>query len=112
MASPDDLRAAALACVGAVEQPHFGAPAFRVGGRIFAQIAVRDWQAGGPFRAILKPGEDRRMLLCEAEPAIFSPCVWGRSVSLFVALDSIDAGWLRELVHESWLQIAPSRLRA
>lgn len=106
----DDLRAAALACPGAVEKAHWGAPAFRVGTKIFAQVAVKDWEAGGPCRAILKLDEGRRMLLCEAEPAVFSPCVWGTNVSLFVALDEIEPDRLAELVRASWRTVAPKRL--
>lgn len=110
MASVDDLRSAALSCPGAVEQPHWGAPAFRVNGRIFAQIAVKDWDAGGPCRAILKLDEGRRMLLCEVEPDIFAPCVWGKSTSLFVSIASIPPDRLAELVAASWRQTAPKRL--
>lgn len=110
MATLEDLRAAAMACPEAVEEAHWGAPGFRVNGKIFAQIAVKDWEAGGPCRAILKLEEGRRMLLCEVEPALFSPCVWGRNVSLFVALDDIPAEHLAELVRESWRNVAPKRL--
>jgi hypothetical protein len=109
VASVDDLRAAALACPGAHEQAHWGAPAFRVGTRIFAQVAVKDWEAGGPYRAILKLDEGRRMLLCEAEPAVFSPCVWGTNVSLFVALEGLEPDRLSELVEASWRTVAPKR---
>lgn len=111
MATADDLRRAALACPEAVEQPHWGAPSFRVNGRIFAQIAVKDWEAGGPLRAILKLDEGRRMLLCEMEPEVFTPCVWGKSVSLFVALEAIEPGRLAELVEASWREVAPKRLQ-
>lgn len=110
VATVDDLRRAALACPEAVEEPHWGAPAFRVAGRIFAQVAVKDWEAGGPLRAILKLDEGRRMLLCEAEPDVFSPCVWGKSMSLFVALEAIAAERLAELVADSYGQVAPKRL--
>lgn len=110
MATVEDLRSAALACPEAVEQPHWGAPAFRVNSKIFAQVAVKDWEAGGSFRAILKLDEARRMLLCEVEPDIFSPCVWGKHVSLFVALDGIGVERLTELVADSWRTVAPRRL--
>lgn len=106
----DDLCRAAMACGEAVEVPHWGAPSFRVGGRIFAQVAVKDWEAGGPFRAILKLDDGRRLLLCEVEPDIFSPCVWGSYVGLYVMLDGIEADRLAELVQESWRRVAPRRL--
>ncbi len=110
MATASDLRAAAMALPEAVEMPHFGAPSFRVRGRIFAQVAVKDWEAGGALRAILKMPEDRRLLLCEVEPDVFSPCNWGATRFLFVALDGVDAGRLAALVGESWRMVAPKRL--
>ncbi|WP_199555189.1 hypothetical protein [Sandaracinobacteroides hominis] len=51
------------------------------------------------------------MLLCEIEPAVFSPCVWGKSVSLFVALEGIEAERPAERVRHSWRQVAPGRLQ-
>lgn len=111
MAGLDDLRAAALACPGAVEMPHFGAPSFRVEGRIFAQAAVKDWQAGGPLRAILRLEPGRQMLLCEMEPELFSPAVWGRIVSLYVDLALVAPDRLAGLVHDSWQHVAQKSAR-
>jgi hypothetical protein len=110
VATVADLRAAALACPEAVEAPHWGAPAFRVNGRIFAQVSVGDQQSGGPLRAILKLDEGRRLLLCEVEPEVFSPCVWGRFVGLHVMLDGIGADRLAGLVQDSWRRVALRRL--
>ena len=62
--SPDDLRAAALALPEAEEKDHFGAASFRVNGKIFAQLAVRDGA-----RAILKLPQGRREFLA-ASPSI------------------------------------------
>ncbi|MFN7400477.1 MAG: hypothetical protein ACK5SX_15795 [Sandaracinobacter sp.] len=92
MATIEDLRAAALALPEAVEMPHFGAPSFRVKGRIFAQLAVKDLESDGPKRAILKLPEDRRLMLCEVE------------------LDGVEPDRLDELVTDSWRMVASKRL--
>ena len=103
----DDLRSSALALPEAVEQDHFGAPSFRVRGKIFAQLAVRE-----PGKAILKLPRGRREWLWEVRPEVFTPCVWGKSVSCYVALEGVEAGELAELVRESWAEVVPKRLAA
>ncbi len=105
--SPDDLRAAALALPEAEEKDHFGAPSFRVNGKIFAQIAVRDGA-----KAILRLPQGRRELLWEVRPEAFTPCVWGKSISCYVALEAIEPDELAELVRASWIEVAPKRLIA
>ncbi|WP_174301636.1 MmcQ/YjbR family DNA-binding protein [Caulobacter sp. S45] len=105
--SPDDLRAAALALPEAEEKDHFGAPSFRVNGKIFAQIAVRD---GG--KALLRLPQGRRELLWEVRPEVFTPSVWGKIISCYVALEGIEPDELAELVRASWAEIAPKKLVA
>ena len=104
-ATADDLRAAALALPEAVEVPHFGAPSFRVNGKIFAQIAVKD----AAF-AILKLPRERQEMLCEVRPEVFQRALWGRTVFHQVVLDRIEPDELAELVRDSWREVAPRRL--
>ena len=105
--SPDDLRAAALALPETEEKDHFGAPSFRVNGKIFAQIAVRDGA-----KAIFRLPRGRRELLWEVRPEVFTPCVWGKSVSCYAALEGVEPDELAELVRSSWAEVAPKRLLA
>ena len=103
--SPDDLRRAALVLPGAEEKDHFGAASFRVNGKIFAQTAV-----GEGSKAILRLPKGRRELLWEVRPEVFTPSVWGRIISCYVALDAIEPDELAELVRASWTAVAPKRL--
>ncbi len=105
--TPDDLRAAALVLPDAEEMDHFGAPSFRVKGKIFAQIAVREGT-----KAILRLPKGRRELLWEVRPEAFTPCVWGKIVSCYVALEAVEPDELGELVRASWAEVAPKRLVA
>ena len=105
--SPDDLRAAALALPAVEEKDHFGAPSFRVNGKIFAQIAVRDGA-----KALLKLPKGRRELLWEVRPEVFTQSVWGRIISCYVALEGVEPDELAELVRASWAEVAPRRLVA
>ena len=105
--SPEHLRAAALALPEAEEKDHFGAPSFRVNGKIFAQIAVRDGA-----KAILKLPKARRDLLFEVRPEVFTKGAWGRMVVFYVTLDAIEPDELAELVRASWAEVAPKRLSA
>jgi hypothetical protein len=101
MATPDDLRRAALARPEAVEVDHFGAPSWRVNGKIFAQLTRE------PGRAILKLPKDRQILLFELRPEVFAPAVWGRLTWSFVTLDAIAAEELDDLVETAWRLVAP-----
>ena len=106
-ATLDDLRAAALALPQAVEKEHFSAPAFRVGEKIFAQIAVKT-----PEVAILRPPRQRAELLWEAEPDTFFRIPWGARAAFGVVLERIELAMLKELVQASWRETAPKALVA
>jgi hypothetical protein len=71
----DDFRQMALSFDGAEEGSHMGAPDFRVGGRIFATLAMEQQGYGN---LMLSPAL-QRSLIAEA-PAVFLPIPggWGR----------------------------------
>jgi hypothetical protein len=71
----DDFRQMALSLDGAEESSHMGAPDFRVGGRIFATLAMQHLGFGN---LMLSPAL-QQMLIAEA-PEIFLPVPggWGR----------------------------------
>ena len=79
-----DFRELALSLDGAVEGSHMGAPDFRVGGRIFATLAM---QHQGFGNLILSP-ELQRALIAES-PDVFLPIKggWGARAALI-------SGWL------------------
>ncbi len=88
------------------ERDHFGTPSWRIGGKIFAQMA----QAQTANNAILKLPRARQDILFEVRPETFTPAVWGRLVWCTVNLDQIEADELADLVRSAWLEVAPKRL--
>jgi hypothetical protein len=79
----EDFRHMALSFDGAEEGSHMGAPDFRVGGRIFATLAMQDQGFGN---LMLSP-ELQRSLVTEA-PEVFLPIPggWGRMGSTHIRL--------------------------
>ncbi|MBT2407428.1 MULTISPECIES: MmcQ/YjbR family DNA-binding protein [unclassified Streptomyces] len=105
----EDVRAIALSLPDSSEKLAWGMPTFRVGGKIFAAVGDDDTSIG-----VKCPKEDRAGLIA-AEPAKFfireghdDNYAWLR-----VRLASVeDAGELRSILADSWLQAAPKRLAA
>ncbi|MBT2457262.1 MmcQ/YjbR family DNA-binding protein [Streptomyces sp. ISL-86] len=105
----EDVRAIALSLPDSSEKLAWGMPTFRVGGKIFAALGDDDTSIG-----VKCPKEDRAGLIA-AEPAKFfireghdDNYAWLR-----VRLVSVeDAGELRWILADSWLQAAPKRLAA
>ena len=79
----EDFRRMALSFDGVEESSHMGAPDFRVGGRIFATLAMQDQGFGN---LMLSP-ELQRSLVAEA-PEVFLPIAggWGRMGSTHIRL--------------------------
>ena len=78
-----DFRRIALSLEGAEEGSHFGAPDFRVGGRIFATLAA---EAQGYGNLMLAP-EQQAAFVAEA-PDVFLPIPggWGRNGATHIKL--------------------------
>jgi hypothetical protein len=94
--TPADFRRIALSLEGVEEYPHFGAPAFRVGGRKFASLAS---QADGYGNVHLTL--EQQTAFVEEAPEIFLPIPggWGRMghthIRLAAASEDILTGALR-----------------
>ncbi len=90
----DDLRRCALAQPGAVEADHHGIPSFRVGGRIFATIHLKE------PRLMVKLDPEDQHNLAEAHPDVVTPVPgsWGRKGSTFVAYRDADAELIATLL--------------
>ena len=90
----DDVRRTALAFPGAVEADHFGMPSFRVGGKIFATIHLKE-----PRLMVKLDPEDQRNL-AEAHPGVVEPVPgsWGRKGSTFVAYQTADRALIEMLL--------------
>jgi hypothetical protein len=92
----NDFRRMALSLKGAEESSHMGAPAFCVGGRIFATLATQSQGYGNLMLTL-----DQQAAFVEELPEIFLPIAggWGRMgmthIRLALASEDVLAGALR-----------------
>ena len=104
-----DFRRIALSMPEAVEGSHFGNADFRVGGKIFATLAL---EREGYGVLLLSPEQQAGMV--KDEPKIFSPVPggWGRQGSTRVSLAKVTPDILEGALRTAWLKRAPKqRLR-
>jgi hypothetical protein len=107
MATPEDVRAVALALPEATERPAWDMACLRVRDKVFASMPPgEEWVA-----IRLAPGENTA--LTAERPAVFSvPHHYRNSTMVVVALGEVDRAELAELLTEAWRLRAPARLRA
>src|SRR5450755_1847418 len=103
-----DFRRIALSMPEAVEGAHFGNADFRVGGKIFATLALVKEGFGV---LLLSPEEQAGMV--EDAPDVFSPVPggWGRKGSTRVRLDKAPPDILEAALSTAWRKRAPKRLQ-
>ena len=106
-ATPDDVRAVALALPETTERPAWAMACLRVRERIFASMPPDEsWVA-----IRLAEGENRA--LAAERPAVFSvPHHYRNSTMVVVDLAAADRDELAELLTEAWRLRAPAWLRA
>ncbi len=102
----DDVRALALSLPEAQEVDHFGKPSFRVRGKIFATLWVKE------ERAVLKLSLEEQDSLSQAQPTIFAVTPWGHQGWTSVELARVDAALFKELLLGAWRRVAPKRVVA
>ena len=102
-----DFRRIALSMPEAVEGAHFGNADFRVGGRIFATLAL---EREGYGVLIFTPEQQAGMV--QDEPEVFSPVLggWGRQGSTRVHLAKVKRDVLEGALRTAWRRRAPKRL--
>ena len=102
-----DFRSQALALTGAVEQPHHGAPSFRVAGKIFAQLSADGLTALLKLPLSLQEwGQATYPNACQAEPGRWGASGWTR-----VCWSEIPEGDMIDMVKAAWAAVAPSTLK-
>jgi hypothetical protein len=103
-----DFRRIALSMPEAAEGAHFGNADFRVGGKIFATLAL---EKEGYGVLLLSPEEQAGMV--EDAPDVFSPVPggWGRKGSTRVRLDKAPRDILEAAMRTAWRKRAPKRLQ-
>lgn len=101
------FRRVALALPEAVEGSHFGNADFRVGGRIFATLAL---ESEGYGVLLLTPEQQAGMV--EDAPEVFSPVPggWGRQGATRVRLAKVTPEILEGVMRIAWRRRAPKRL--
>jgi hypothetical protein len=97
--SAADFRRIALSMEGAEEGSHMGAADFRVGGRIFATLAMQDQGYGN---LMLTP-EVQAAFVAE-QPDVFLPVFggWGRNGATHFVLAAAHEDLLRGALHTAW----------
>ena len=90
------FRELALAQAGAVEAPHFGSPAFRVSGKIFAQLSK-----GEDTGLVKLPLGTQEWLLASHPAECWSDPQWGRHGWTHIRWAALEATLLCELIASS-----------
>ena len=107
MATEADLRAIAVSLPGAEEQPSYGKrPSWKVDGKGFVGI----WKDDASAVFLAEDAAEKEALLTTEPDKFFTTAHYGTSARLLVRLEAIEPGQLRELVTESWRQVAPPHL--
>lgn len=101
------FRKIALSMPEAVEGSHFGNADFRVGGKIFATLAL---EKEGYGVLLLSPEQQAGMV--EDEPELFSPVPggWGKHGATRVRLAKVKQDILEAGLRTAWRKRAPKRL--
>lgn len=101
------FRRMALSMPEAVEGSHFGNPDFRVGGKIFATLAL---EKQGYGVLLLEPEQQAGMI--QDAPELFSPVPggWGSQGATRVRLAKVAPDILEDALRTAWLRTAPKRL--
>jgi hypothetical protein len=97
--TPFDFRRIALSFEGAEEGSHFGAADFRVGGRIFATLAMVEKGYGN---LMITP--DLQAAFIQDRPDLFLPVFggWGRMGITHIRLAHADEDTLTGALHTAW----------
>lgn len=107
MATVEDVRRIALSLPETIEQPWHGTPGFRVKDKGF--LRIRTEAEGGLVVFVSDLGEKQALL--ESEPEVFftTPHYDGHPTVL-VNLPSIGVDRLAEVITDSWILKAPTRV--
>lgn len=101
----DDVRRFALSLAHAVERAHRGAPAFRVGARIFCRLPA-DMAA-----ILVKLDGETQSSLTASHPGVVAPArLYARHGWTQVRLDLADEALLHAVLRLAWSHAAPKRM--
>jgi len=99
-------RTLALALPEATEQPHFDQPSFRVRGKIFATLSAAEQR----LTVKLPVADQTALATMDAQACRPVAGYWGQQGWTEVYLRHTGTQLLRDLLLQSWKQVAPKRL--
>jgi hypothetical protein len=108
MATEDDVRRIALSLPDTVEKPWYNTPGFRVKDKGFLRIRS---EAEGGLVVFVESLEDKALLLASDDEKFFTTPHYDGHPTVLVNLLAVDVDELRELITDSWLVKAPTRVR-
>ena len=94
----------ALSLPEAKEQDHWGNPSFRVKGKIFATLQVKE------KTAVLKMSPEEQSTFADVEPAAFEKIAWGTQTWTRVKLPKVKKALFQQLIVSAWKRVAPRRV--
>jgi hypothetical protein len=106
MITPAEVRKLALGLPEAVEVDHWGNPSFRVKGKIFATLRVKE------KTAVLKMSPEEQSTFGEVHPEAFEKIAWGTQTWTKVHLPKVKKVLLRQLLVSAWRRVAPKKIAA
>jgi hypothetical protein len=109
VATEHDVRRIALSLPETVEKPWYGSPGFRVKDKGF--LRIRSEAEGALVVFVADEGEKAALLASDPDKFFTTPHYDGYPTVL-VHLEAVDVDELRELILDSWLAKAPTRVRA
>ncbi|MGH2905774.1 MAG: MmcQ/YjbR family DNA-binding protein [Solirubrobacterales bacterium] len=107
MITPQQTREIALGLPETSEDPHFERTAFKVKGKIFATMAIKD----ETLHLRLTPGHVATMT--QVDPKAYEKVQWGKTDNwLRAVLTHADPADVEDLLIDAWYERAPARLAA
>jgi len=108
VATEDDVRRIALSLPDTVEKPWYNTPGFRVKDKGFLRIRS---EAEGGLVVFVESLEDKEALLASDGEKFFTTPHYDGHPTVLVNLPAVEVEELTELITDSWLVKAPTRVR-
>lgn len=106
----DDIRDVALALPEVIEAPHFGRPAFRVRGKIFATLPEPKFEGDERVVLLRIPMVLKEALMVSDADATVSLGPWDKQRIMQFAIARIEWDKLAGLVRLAWREAAPKKM--
>jgi len=106
MVSKAQVKETVLSYPGTEEGTSYGYPSYKVAGKFFTRLRDED-----DSLVMIVSSIDERDMLLEADPSVFHITDHYKNYPYVLArVAKIDAGSLRAMLHQRWLEICPKKL--